>query len=235
MSLGHGAKIVRDGLVLHLDAANNKSYSGGTTWSDLSGNGNNGTLSSVSLENNYMLFDNANDYVIVNHAPSLNFLGTFTVSTWVLVNSFLTTSIYNIVSKKPSFNNTQKGWSCQYDYRTTGVLQYRNNNGTSLNDHTPTASINNTSILNQVVYWANAVWVINNSSISFYINAEPKSTVAINFTDTDTAFPIYIGKTLGSVGDPAVFSNKSVIKVYNRALSAAEIRQNFEATKGRYL
>jgi hypothetical protein len=45
MSLGHGASIVRDGLVLYLDATNPKSYPGsGTTWKDLSGNGNNGTL-----------------------------------------------------------------------------------------------------------------------------------------------------------------------------------------------
>ena len=45
MALAHSPKIVTDGLVLCLDAANPKSYPGsGTTWTDLSGNGNNGTL-----------------------------------------------------------------------------------------------------------------------------------------------------------------------------------------------
>jgi hypothetical protein len=45
MSLIHSPRIVTDGLVLCLDAGNPKSYTGsGTTWTDLSGNGNNGTL-----------------------------------------------------------------------------------------------------------------------------------------------------------------------------------------------
>ena len=46
MALAHSPKIVTDGLVLCLDAGNPKSYPGsGTTWYDLSGNGNNGTNS----------------------------------------------------------------------------------------------------------------------------------------------------------------------------------------------
>jgi len=45
MGLAYGGAIVRDGLVLALDAADRNSYPGtGTTWYDLSGNGNNGTL-----------------------------------------------------------------------------------------------------------------------------------------------------------------------------------------------
>lgn len=45
MSLSHGSSIIRDGLVLHLDAANVKSYPGtGTVWKDLNGNGNDGTV-----------------------------------------------------------------------------------------------------------------------------------------------------------------------------------------------
>ena len=45
MGIAYNTSIVRDGLVLHLDAANKKSYPGsGTVWSDLSGNDRNGTL-----------------------------------------------------------------------------------------------------------------------------------------------------------------------------------------------
>ena len=69
MSLNHGGKpIVTDGLVLCLDAANPKSYPGsGTTWTDLSGNGNNGTLVNgvgYNSDNGGSLsFDGVNDYV----------------------------------------------------------------------------------------------------------------------------------------------------------------------------
>ena len=51
MGLAHSPRIVTDGLILALDAANTKSYpsSGGSTWYDLSGKGNNGTLYNLSL------------------------------------------------------------------------------------------------------------------------------------------------------------------------------------------
>lgn len=140
MAQHNGSRIVTDGLVLALDAANTKSYPGtGTTWSDLSGN-NDGTMTSLGFEvgnNGSLLFNDANDTVSINHDDVFNFSSTFTVSTWIKINSFSTSTIYNVVSKKPSFNNTQKGWSCQYDYRTTGVLQFRNNDGSVLNNTHP--------------------------------------------------------------------------------------------------
>jgi hypothetical protein len=63
-----GPNIVTDGLVLYLDAANQKSYPGtGTTWNDLSGNGNNGTLVNGptfnSDNNGSIVFDGVDDYV----------------------------------------------------------------------------------------------------------------------------------------------------------------------------
>ena len=239
MSLGHGASIVRDGLVLHLDAANPKSYPGsGTTWTDLSGNSNNGTLVNSPTYNTEnagnFIFDASNDSVSIPHSSIFNFNSVFTVSSWIKVNSFSTSSIYNVVSKKSSYNNTQPGWSCQYDYRTTGVLQFRNNDGSTLNDNTPTSNVNNTSFLNQTSLYVNSIWVINGSSIKFYINGQQQGTGTASFTNTDTTQPIYIGKTITSSGDSALFSNLSNISIYNRALSAEEVRQNFEALRGRY-
>jgi hypothetical protein len=238
MGIAYNTSIVRNGLVLHLDAANKKSYPGaGTVWKDLSGNGNNGTITSVDYEvenNGSLLFNNANDTVAINHNDIFNFNSSFTVSTWIKVNSFSTSSIYNVISKKPSFNNTQKGWSCQYDYRTTGVLQFRNNDGSSLNDHTPTSNVNNTELLNQTDTWVNSIWAITSSNVTFYINGIAKGTLNINYSDTDSTASVYVGKTVGSIGDPSLSMNLSSVMIHNRALSAAEIRQNFEATRGRY-
>ena len=64
----YGPRIVSNGLVLCLDAANKRSYPGtGTTWTDLSGNSNNGTLTNgptFSAGNmGSILFDGTNDYV----------------------------------------------------------------------------------------------------------------------------------------------------------------------------
>lgn len=237
MSLGHGSSIIRNGLVLHLDAANRKSYPGtGTTWFDLSGLGNNGTMSSVAYDSSgSMLFDAASDNVLVSHTSAFNFSSVFSVSVWLRVNSFNTSSIYNIISKKPSFNNTQKGWSCQYDYRATGVLQYRNNDATVLNDSTPTSTVNNTSLLNQTTTWVNTVWTINGTVVSYYINGVAKGTNTAAYTNTDTSTNIYIGKTVGSVsGDDSLPMNLSSVLIHNRALSAQEVQQNFNAYRGRY-
>ena len=58
MGIAYNPRIVTDGLVLALDAGNTKSYPGsGTTWTDLSGQGNNGTLNSVDISNGYSLFN----------------------------------------------------------------------------------------------------------------------------------------------------------------------------------
>lgn len=62
MALAHSPKIITDGLVLCLDAGNTKSYPGsGTTWTDLSGQGNNGTITGAVYSNGYFDFDAAND------------------------------------------------------------------------------------------------------------------------------------------------------------------------------
>jgi hypothetical protein len=179
-------------------------------------------------------FGSSDNNLQVPHSTNFNFNGTFTVSAWIKINSFNTSSIYNIVSKKASFNNTQKGWSCQYDYRTTGVLQFRNNDGTVLNDSTPTSTIDNTSLLNQTTAWVNSVWVISGVNIFFYINGNQRQNSTATFTNTDTTNSIYIGKTVGSIADPAALMNLDNLNIYNRALTAAEVQQNFNALRGRY-
>ena len=65
MGLAHSPRIVTDGLVLALDAANTKSYGGsGTTWTDLSGKGNNGDIDGATHNSDgYFSFDGSNDKV----------------------------------------------------------------------------------------------------------------------------------------------------------------------------
>ena len=67
---------VKDGLVLDLDAGNPLSYPGtGTTWTDLSGNNNNGTLINGvgynSDNGGSLVFDGVDDHGTIPHSPSL--------------------------------------------------------------------------------------------------------------------------------------------------------------------
>jgi hypothetical protein len=246
MSYSNGPRIVTDGLVLCLDAGNNKSYPGtGTTWTDLSGNGNNGTMSSVNYNSNNngnLIFDGAvytagTDYIMVPHNSIFNFNSTFTLSVWIKINTLNLASIYNILSKKTNFNNTQKGWSCQLDYRGTGIVHYRNNNGLVTNDSTQDSTVNNTSLLNQISSYKNIVWVIKQSpaTVSFYIDGILRSGPhAITHTNTDTSNNLYIGKTLGSSGDGSPPMSIGQISLYNRSLSVSEIQQNYNCLKGRF-
>ena len=87
MGLYHSPNIVADGLVLALDPSSLKSYAGtGTSFYDLSGNSNHGTVIngavySTSLSG-YFNFDGSNDYVNVPHSSSINIADNFTVCFW---------------------------------------------------------------------------------------------------------------------------------------------------------
>jgi formylglycine-generating enzyme required for sulfatase activity len=85
--------IVSDGLVLWLDAGITPSYpTSGTTWTDLSGNNNNGTLVNgptySSTNGGSLVFDGTNDYVNISNSSSFNFgSGDFTVESWIRITS----------------------------------------------------------------------------------------------------------------------------------------------------
>ena len=81
----NGPKIVTDGLVLHLDAGDPRSFDGNsTTWRDLSGNGNHGTLmNGVGYTNSNkggMVFDGVNDYCDCGTSPFLNITTKISIS-----------------------------------------------------------------------------------------------------------------------------------------------------------
>ena len=84
----NGPHIATDGLVLYLDAANIKSYPGsGTTWSDLSGNNNSGTLtngptfSTGSLGS--IVFDGTDDYLNIPDSTAMQVGDVFTINAWI--------------------------------------------------------------------------------------------------------------------------------------------------------
>ena len=93
MSVFSYPNIVNDSLVLTLDAGNQNSYAGsGTNWYDLSGNGNNGTLTNGPTFNSSnigsIVFDGVDDYVNIPDNSSLNPTKNLTLSCWVNITSF---------------------------------------------------------------------------------------------------------------------------------------------------
>lgn len=219
MGIAYNANVVRDGLVLHLDAANPKSYPGsGTTWNDLSGLGNNGTLVNgvgYSTDNKgAMVFDGGNDEIICGNNLSLQ-ITSGTISAWFNANN--TNAAFNgIIAKQGAWglfvvNNVLSA----YDWgnstnRTTEILV-----GNSLWNHTAmtfTETIG--SPINNAIIYLNGVAVMTTTIKHSYHTV----TVQVGEANASQHFE-------GSI---------ATASVYNRVLSASEIRQNFEALRGRY-
>jgi hypothetical protein len=225
------ANIVTNGLILYLDAGNPASYPGsGTTWTDLSGNGNNGTLlNGVGYNSNNggsLTFDGVNDYVNFGNSSVFNQSGgkSFTITCWARVSS--ASNPFNAFLSKSLFSG-------EFEYAlglgpppNNGVWWLTSSNGT-----------------NWVVRGAGenislSVWYYYAVGYDF---ANQVSFASINgksiFTSTQTG--IYNGSRpfeIGRHNDPVTYSTSRIsnLQFYNRVLTASEIQQNFNATRGRF-
>ena len=104
MAFNYSPKIVTNGLVLALDAANKKSYPGsGTTWSDLSGNGYTATLLNgtafSSINFGTFVFDGTNDNASIPYNTNLDPTSGITFEAWIYPTNITTNRYYEIYRK----------------------------------------------------------------------------------------------------------------------------------------
>ena len=131
MAVNYNPSIVRDKLVLYLDAANPKSYSGsGTTWTDISGNGNNGTISGATYSSNdggYFDFDGSNDEVVIDNSDdNASFgIGTkpFYLEAWVYLDTEPTNGTEMYIGGQDAMVTADRGISLIYMNNGTLRLQ----------------------------------------------------------------------------------------------------------------
>jgi len=213
-------QIVTNGLVAWLDAGLSASYSGsGSTWIDLSGGDNNATLVSsptYSTNNNgYFTFDGSSQYATLAGSP-LN-ANDYTKSVWFYLNA---TFENNLIS---------------YDVTTTGHYMFFGATSTLYCGHSTWPGFPNT--FGSVTSFSNFTWY--NATLTF--NTTDGMTLYVNgvydsaYTATKTA-PALTGINIGAFGAGGNLLNGRVAQalIYNRSLTAAEIRQNFAATRGRF-
>lgn len=224
MATYYSPKIVTDGLVLCLDAANTKSYSGsGTTWTDLSGSGNTGTLTNAptfnSANGGSIVFDGVNDYVATTRVAGT---GTATSSvTWACWCAPATASgdIINMTSGS--------GWN-MCPIWASGQIFY------AKVWSAPTLSALSTFTLNQYYYLV-LVFDYSASAAYFYINGSIQSSTT-GMTYSASGVDNYLGLGLAGAQATNLYFNGKISSshVYNRALTAQEALQNYNATKTRY-
>ena len=227
MSFNFSPKVVTDGLVLYLDAANTKSYtSGSTTWNDISRGGNNGTLVNgptfSSTNGGSLLFDGIDDYGDLGSNSNLNLTGPFTLSVWFRLNS---------ASLNTIFLGRNRGGAFAYTFfqMITGKPRLLLQNGIT----SVVATSPNTYSINRNY---NLTTVVTTTEVIHYVNGVFDST-----TPSGGVLPNYSGASNWTLGANAYGSftaygtqNQYITSIYNRALSAAEILQNYNATKSRF-
>jgi hypothetical protein len=220
--------IITDGLVLYLDAANVKSYPGsGTTWTDIAA-GNNGTLINGptfnSANGGSIVFDGVDDYVNLGNPSSLNITAEITLSVWVKIPSYNTGVFSDIIRKGISFGGSDASYFI-------GIINDGRISWEIVND----SNVRQTRVVSAVdaaAYnglWTNFTGTYDGSRLTLYINGILYSTALFGLS------PIRVRTGNVTIGGTRYLDGKvSNVVIYNRALSAQEILQNYNATKTRY-
>ena len=227
MALYHSPRLIMQNLILCLDAANTKSYPGsGTTWTDLSGNGNNGTLKGTTTFNqNTIDLGNVNaitNYILLPNSVMSN-ITEFTISLWVNPSNI---SVGNLNCIFHATNSGGNDFSIEwYNDRIQTLI-------------TATYSTFNYTFSNNA--WYNFVFYrTGGTTMGLYINGVSQGTRSCPSTTLNITGAIVMGQEQDAVegGFQSVqsFAGKYAnVSFYNRALVAQEIQQNFAATKSRY-
>jgi hypothetical protein len=212
--------IVRDGLVLWLDANDKTSYPGsGTVWRDLSRGGSDGTLTNGptfnSANGGSIVFDGVDDYV--NLGSNINLTNNITYNTWIKTTSIVSHLI-------GAYNNASpfSGWSVGIGINVTaGKICFWSGGGWQEGN-----------IVCNTNQWINIAVTFIGGVIDFYLNGIFKSTAS------STLISPYAGnKFLGgraNDGQSPFSGGMSIVQIYNRVLSVTEILQNYNATKSRF-
>ncbi len=222
--------IVTNGLVVDLDAGFSPSYpTSGTTWYDLGSNTNNGTLTNGptfdSGNKGSIVFDGTNDYVSLSTTNMISGWSQLTYNTWVNVSQISNTFWPGFISSYTGstsantsigqWNSTQQIW---YEIDTANGNYYGGGPGS------------NTFSLNS---WFNACLVYDGSNVYGYLN----NVLDKQFSATgnlNTISSLNVGCHDPGTSGGFLNGKLAVAQIYNRALSASEVAQNFNAQKSRF-
>jgi hypothetical protein len=233
MALNYGPTIVTDGLVLALDSMDPNSYPGtGTTWYDISGNGNNGTLygftgpsagstSGFDTNTKYMMFDrhsgggngDVNNRVVIPNSDSLDGVlcqNGMTIDMWIRETSYVCTAM------------TKWDGSWEVYYCSGLVFRTQGSGGTDLN----------TGVSSSPGTWRNLVATHNGSTAQMYVNGVLVMNTSNTVTGQNTTNNISIGAYEN--GTFATYGAIPIYKLYNRVLSSVEVLQNYNSTKTKF-
>ena len=233
MGASAGPDIIEDGLILALDAADRNSYPGsGTTWYDLSGNGNNGILANgVGYNSNNggsLSFDGVDEYVQFSSTTISRNGGAFSI--WVYVDDFTNFAAGKTVNSRILVrgDDTYRKMIVLYN----GGYGYENNTNSNPGELAGRTTPPYSASAITSGQWINFAMSNENSQSTFYVNGIFDRTLTVS----DDIQLRYIGYgAFDRTNYPDYLKGKiSNFKIYSRALTASEIQQNFNMLRGRF-
>jgi len=224
-----GSSPVTNNVVVWYDPSNPSSYPGsGTTINDLSPNPVNGTMANISYTSPYFSYNGTTSQVTVLDTAKLEpGSGDWTMEAWFNTTTFKTGVILG------KFDPGGGSQDVAYSIRTTptGGLFSQIGSGTG-------AYIDSTTYQTSVGVWAQVVYVWKNvatNSLETFINGASVGSVAHTLPSIlNTSANLYLGSYNG--GEYAQWFNGriGIVRLYNRALTSAEVLQNYNADKSKY-
>jgi hypothetical protein len=227
-------RIAKSGLVGNWDAGDPESYSGGSTWKDTA-NGvvgiyyNDTSVANAAFSNNnggYMEFDGTDDYVVVSDVSHLDLRDKLTMSCWAWFDG--DGDGYNTI-----VFGKEKASSAQYS-----MVRMNEDNTLDVGIHTGswTDFRSSTALSDDTWYHLSATY--DRSNVKLYINGSLDTTIAETDAISGDSQRFVIGgvdwQNNSTVPDHPMNGRVAIVRMYNKALSAAEIMDNYNKTKARF-
>jgi len=239
------SNVVTEDLILYLDAANINSYPGvGNTWRDLTLYANTASLFGGAAYNSTtggnITFDGVSSYIVVPTSSLFDFCTAttdlpFSTSTWCFINNLSTSFV--LFNKGDNGNGILESYSADINTAQKVGLTLYDGSGPQARSVTTTTSV-------PIGQWVNITTTYSgigaNLNLKIYINGVLQP---VTLSNGGTYSNMRIQNTnlfLGSFGNTGTYKNVSsngrysVFSFYRKELSAQEVLQNFNATRGRY-
>ena len=236
MAFHYSPKIVTDGLIFAVDAANKKSYPGsGITITDIGGNENTGTLTNGptfdSGDGGSIVFDDTNDYITFGNTSTLNFEWNDPHSIEVWLKRSNASHSY-IVGKNESSGNYR---GTEFTFSGVNLIQYviRNSNTTGTRIFSRSTNTYNDGEWHQFVVTYDGSGTAG--GIGIYVDTISDVNV-VNTGNITGGITSTANAVIGARNGVANYfgGNIASVKYYNKVLTSAEILQNYNTTKGRF-
>lgn len=252
-----GPNIVKDGLIVYMDASTSNSYNNyvsPTSWNDISGNANNGAFTNGPIYNSSnrgnISFDGSNDLILVNYSATslfdLSLTKKMTWDYWAKWNQIARIALDGGIAFGLLYGaNTLNQFQWQ-----TGKL-YSGANPRWFAQVASTTQVLTLDLIPGDGFFSSSAVLADNTWVNFTYTYD-QATAALKgyingvnaggnlYGTNPTSFPLpgatfrklTIGGSVQNTNAPA--GNIGSVKMYNRDLSAAEVLQNYNATKGRF-